>query len=97
MINDDVYDVYEGICNVAKSDSTDFNIGFDVLFQFMKENPDSKTTEEFIEYQILEMGDPRLPDGRPFFAYLIGKPFVAEDWVHKEDMHAFHEYIKIIE
>jgi len=53
MINDDVYDVYEGICSVAKSDSTDFNIGFDVLFQFMKENPDSKTTEEFIEYHIL--------------------------------------------
>jgi len=43
------------------------------------------------------MGDPRLPDGRPFFAYLIGKPFVAEEWVDKEDMHAFHEYIKIIE
>jgi len=97
MINDDVYDVYEGICCVARSDSTDLNIGFDVLFQFMKENPDSKTTRQFIEYHIIDMGDPRLPDGRPCFAYLIAKPFVAEYWVDEEDMDAFHEYIKIIE
>ncbi len=67
MINDDVYDVYEGICNVSRG-VTDFELGFDALFGFMAENPESKTTRRYIEYHILEMGDPRLPDGRPFFA-----------------------------
>jgi len=92
MIND----VYEGICKVARR-CTDFYSGYDVLFAFMCDHPEARTAKEFMEYHISEMGDPRLPDGMPFFAYLIGKPFVAENWVHKEDMHAFHEYIKIIE
>ena len=85
-------DVYEGICNVAKSD-TDFDVGFDRLFQFMCDHPESATTKEFIEYHISEMGDPRLPDGRPEFTYLIGKHLSVDDWVSQEDMYAFHEYV----
>ena len=92
MIND-VDDVYEGICNVSRS-VTDLELGFDRLFEFMAENPESKTTRRYIEYHILEMGDPRLPGGMPDFTYLIGKPFVAEYWVNEEDMNSFVEYNK---
>ncbi len=87
MIND----IYEAICSVSLR-STDFYVGFDILFQFMAENPTRETTKDFIQYHIEEMGDPRLPDGRPQFTYLIGKPFVPEDWVSEGDMYAFHEY-----
>lgn len=92
MIND----VYEGICKVARS-CTDFYSGYDVLFAFMCDHPEARTTKEFMEYHISYMRDPRLPDGRPEFSYLIGKHFHVEDWVNEEDMYAFHEYIKLIE
>lgn len=92
MIND----VYEGICKVARS-CTDFYSGYDVLFAFMCDHPEARTTKEFMEYHISERGDPRLPDGMPDFSYLIGKHFLVEDWVSQGDMHAFHEYIKLIE
>jgi len=86
-------EVYEGICNVSRG-VTDFERGFDELFEFMAVNPDSKTTRQFIDYHIREMGDSRLPGGMPDFGYLIGRHFVVYEWVHKEDMHAFHEYNK---
>ena len=84
-------DVYEAICNVSKID-TDFDRGFDILFEWMCDHPYSTTTRKFVEYHI-EMGDPRLPDGRPEFTYLIGKRFIVDDWVSQEDMYAFHEYV----
>jgi hypothetical protein len=89
-----VNDIYEAICNVAKSD-TDFYVGFDSLFQFMCDHPEATTTKEFIEYHISEIGDPRLPDGRPEFTYLIGRVFNLEDWVDKEERDQFNEYMNI--
>ena len=86
-------DVYEGICNVAKSD-TDFDVGFDRLFRFMCDRPYSTTTRSFVDYHIYEMGDPRLPDGRPEFTYLIGKHFIVDDWVSQEDVEAFMKYYR---
>jgi hypothetical protein len=85
-------EVYEGICNVSRG-VTDFELGFDALFEFMAENPESKTTRRYIEYHI-EKGDPRLDDGSPDFSYLTGRRFVAEEWVHEEDMNSFGEYNK---
>lgn len=87
-------DIYEGICTVARSDSTDFELGFDRLFEFMCDHPGSATTKEFMEYHISEMGDPRLADGRPEFTYLIGKHFTVEDWVSQEDVDVFHKYYR---
>ena len=86
-------EVYEAICDVAKS-NTDFDIGFDHLFGFMAENPSSDTTKGFIEYHLEEMHAPTTPDGKPEFTYLIGKDFVAEHWVSEEDMATFNEYLK---
>ena len=83
-------EVYEAICHVSKID-TDFDIGFDHLFQFMCDRPYSRTTKEFIEYHISEMGDPRLPGGVPEFTYLIGKHFTVDDWVSQEDVDVFFE------
>lgn len=87
MIND----VYEGICKVARS-CTDFYSGYDVLFAFMCDHPESRSTKEFIDYHIIEKGAPRLPDGMPDFTYLIGKRFRAEDWVSQEDVEEFMKY-----
>lgn len=81
-------EIYEGIY-IVSSGLTDFEAGFDQLFEFMAANPDSKTTRQFIDYHILEMGDPRLPGGMPHFGYLIGRHFVVYEWVHKEDRQAF--------
>jgi len=86
-------EVYEAICHVSKID-TDFDGGFDVLFEFMKENPESKTTRDFVQYHIYEMGAPRLLDGRPEFTYLIGKHFTVEDWVSQEDVDVFMKYYR---
>jgi hypothetical protein len=85
--------VYEAICSVANT-NTDFDIGFDFLFEFMSENPESETTKGFIGYHIEEMRDPRLPDGKPEFSYLIGKDFIAEHWISEKDMKKFIEYLK---
>lgn len=89
-------DIYEGIYSVCCG-NTDFDVGFDVLFEFMCDHPEAITTKNFIEYHIYEMGDPRLADGRPEFSYLIGKRFDPGDWVSEKDMYEFQEYIKIIE
>jgi len=89
-----IIEVYKGICNVAKSD-TDFYLGFDSLFQFMCDHPESATRKEFIEYHISEMGDPRLADGSPEFTYLIGRHWSVDDWVSQEDVDAFfHKYYR---
>jgi len=89
----EVNDVYKAICYVSKS-NTDFDIGFDYLFEFMSKNPNSETTKRFIEYYIEEMHAPKTHDGRPEFTYLIGKDFVSEHWVSEEDMNEFKEYLK---
>jgi len=83
----------EQIRQVA-NDQTDFDIGFDHLFRFMAENPDSATTREFIEYHRVEMNDPKTPKGDADFTYFIGKEFVAEHWVAAEDLEAFQAYWK---
>ena len=87
MIND----VYEAICSVCGG-NTDFDVGFDVLFEFMCEHPGSATTKEFIKFHTEVMGDPRLPDGRPEFTYLIGRKFDIEYWVHEKDICAFIQF-----
>ena len=46
-----VNDVYEAICSVACG-STDFDVGFDSLFEFMKEHAQSTTTKRFIAYHM---------------------------------------------
>ena len=88
----EVKEVYEAICELANR-NTDFEIGFDHLFEFMAENPGSETTKGFIEYHVYVMQAPKTHDGRPEFTYLIGKHFDVEDWVDKEDMNAFFEYV----
>ena len=85
-------EIYEEICMVSCG-VTDFVAGFDRLFEFMAENPDSNTTRRFIDYHLLEMGDPRDSNGKPLFTYLIGRRFFVYDWVSKEDLQ---EFIKII-
>jgi len=85
-------EIYEEICMVSCG-VTDFEAGFDRLFEFMAENPDSETTKGFIEYHIDVMQAPKTDDGRPEFTYLIGKSFVPEEWVSGGDMYAFHEYV----
>ena len=84
-------DVYEGICQVSKM-NTDFDVGFDVLFEFMCEHPGCRTTREFIRFHRQVMGDPSLEDGRPEFTYLIGRKFDIEFWVHEEDIDAFMQF-----
>jgi len=90
-------EVYEAICSVCGG-NTDFDLGFDVLFEFMCENPGSATTKEFIKFHREVMGDPRLEDGRPEFTYLIGRKFDIV-WVHKEDIDAFIQFaiLRILE
>lgn len=82
--------IYEAICRVA-SQETFFYVGFDMLFEFMCQNPYSTTTRNFIEYHI-QIGDPRLDDGMPCFGYLIGRKFILRDWVSEEDIEAFCEF-----
>lgn len=94
-MNDVYNEVYEGICSVAKS-GTDFEVGFESLFDFMCDHPEATSTKEFIEYHISEMGDPRLPDGRPCFAYLIGRHFSVANWVSQEDVDQFNKYYRDI-
>ena len=90
-MNDVQLAIYESICEVAGM-NTDFEIGFDVLFKFMGANPYSKTTRQFIDYHIREIGAPRLEDGRPDFTYLICRHFAVEDWVSQEDVEEFMKY-----
>lgn len=90
MIND----VYEAICSVSLS-NTDFYLGFDSLFEFMCDHPESETTRGFIQYHVSDMGDPRLENGKPEFTYLIGRRFILEEWVDKEDRYRFNEYMNI--
>ena len=87
-------DIYGAICSVCGG-NTDFDVGFDVLFEFMCDHPEAITTKNFIEYHIYEMGDPRLADGRPEFTYLIGKHFIVDDWVSEEERYAFIEFAKL--
>ncbi len=79
--------VLKGIMKVAQ-EVTDFDIGFDRLFGFMAENPESRTTKDFIDYHIVEKNFPS------DFTYLIGKEFVAEHWINEDDMEAFQAYCK---
>ena len=88
----EVKEVYEAICELANR-NTDFEIGFDHLFEFMAENPGSETTKGFIQYHVYVMQAPKTHDGRPEFTYLIGKPFVPEQWVSEVEMYAFQEYV----
>lgn len=84
--------VLEGIIKVAQ-ENTDFESGFDYLFGFMAENPNSATTESFISYHIDEMNSPVASTGEPEFTYLIGREFIAEHWVSEEDTEAFTAYV----
>ena len=84
---DEQRQVFEKITRVARG-NTDFEIGFDNLFGFMTEKPDSQTTKNFIDYHIAEQNFPS------DFTYLIGKEFVAEDWISIEDMPAFKAYVE---
>ena len=92
-MNKIINDVYEVICEVAKS-NTDFDIGFNHLFGFMAENPNFETTKRFIEYHIEEMHAPKLSNGKFEFTYLIGRVFVVYHWVSEEDIDKFNEYLK---
>lgn len=85
--------VLKGIMEAAQ-EVTDFDIGFDHLFGFMAENPESRTTKDFISFHIIEMNSPTLENGDPNFTYLIGKEFIAEHWVNKDDMEAFQAYVE---
>lgn len=85
--------VLKGIMEVAQ-EVTDFDIGFDRLFGFMAENPESSTTKDFISFHIIDMNSPSLESGDPDFTYLIGKEFIAEHWVATEDLEAFQAYCK---
>jgi len=86
--------VLEGIAKIAQHGNTDFESGFDRLFEFMAENPESRTTKDFIAFHIVDMNSPTLEDGTPDFTYLVGEKFVAEDWVNKDDMEAFQAHVK---
>ena len=101
VLEDFVYDylgmkeektVLKGIMEVAQ-ETTDFDIGFDRLFGFMAENPESRTTKDFINFHIIEMNSPATESG-PDFTCLIGKEFVAEHWVNEDDMEAFQAYVE---
>jgi len=85
--------VLKGIAKIAQHGNTDFESGFDRLFEFMAENPERQTTKNFISFHIFDMDSPMLEDGDPDFTYLIGRNFIAEEWVHEEDMKDFLEYV----
>jgi len=76
------------IYQVANS-NTDFESGFDCLFRFMAEFPESKTTKGFVDYHLTEKDDPRISSGDADFTYLIGKDFIVEHWVDEEDLDKF--------
>ena len=80
------------IIQVANS-QTDFEIGFDHLFRFMSENPDSSTTVGFIEYHMTDRSNPKTGDDADF-TYLIGNRFTPEDWVDEEDMEDFRFFVE---
>ena len=82
----------KGIMKVAQ-ETTDFDRGFDRLFEFMAENPESRTTGDFISYHIIEMNSPATESG-PDFTYLIGKDFIPNHWVNKDDMDKFQEFCR---
>ena len=100
LLEDFVYDylgmkeektVLKGIMKVAQ-ETTDFESGFDCLFGFMAENPESSTTRNFISYHVDEMNFPVTENGEPDFTYLIGKEFIAEHWVNEEDLDKFQKF-----
>ena len=84
--------IYDCIVKVAGK-NTDFQIGFDHLFGFMAENPESETTIDFIDFHEREYDDPVLKNGEADFTYLISQEFFPEDWVNKKDMPAFRKYV----
>ena len=84
--------VLEGIIKVAQ-ETTDFDRGFDRLFGFMVENPESRTTRDFISFHIIEMNSPTTESG-PDFTYLIGKDFIPNHWVNEEDLDKFQEFCR---
>ena len=59
----------------------------------MSENPESKTTKDFIEYHKIEKNNPQTLSGEPDFTYLIGKKFILENWVKSEDIPTFLKLI----
>ena len=83
--------VLKGIMKVAQ-ETTDFESGFDRLFGFMAENPESRTTKDFISFHIIEMNSPSIESGEPEFTYLIGKDFIADHWVDEEDFDKFQKF-----
>ncbi len=83
--------VLKGIMKAAQ-ETTDFESGFDCLFGFMAENPESRTTKNFINFHIIEMNSPAIENGEPEFTYLIGKDFIADHWVDKEDFDKFQKF-----
>lgn len=84
--------VFESIVKIAQR-NTDFESGFDRLFGFIAENPESRTTKDFISFHIIEMNSPATESG-PDFTYLIGKEFIADHWVNKEDLDKFQEFCR---
>lgn len=86
--------MYETIVAVSK-ENTDFDLGFDHLFRFMAEWPESHTTKGFINYHVDEMNSPTTNDGEPEFTYLVGREFVLEQWVSEEDIEAFQEWMDL--
>lgn len=82
----DKHAILEAIKNVASS-QTDFEIGFDNLFQFLAKYPNSETTQSFISWWLEqpEYGD----DGWPSFTSLINQKFELLEWVAKKDIKQF--------
>jgi len=80
--------IRDQIAQVANG-QTDFAIGFDKLFQFMSDNPDSETTQDFVSYHYGDCNDPKTQEGQASFIYLIGKDFVPGDWIAESDMLEF--------
>src|SRR5690554_4210917 len=73
--------------------NTDFREGFDRLFQFIAENPDSLTASLFFDYWV-ESGEPLTAEGKPCLTYLIGRNFHFHEWVSGEDLTAFLNFTK---
>lgn len=71
-------------------EGSDFDLGFDVMLEFISKNPESETAKSFLDYHIREMDSPLCSDGKtPCFTYLIGKKFIPEEWIAPEDMEGF--------
>jgi len=74
---------------ILESEDIDFEIGFYCLFEFIANNPNSKTAKEFIKYHINTMNNPVLENGEPDLTYLFGKELIIEEWVHESEQEKF--------